>query len=193
MKKNNKRTLTEKEIALYYIRTFANIAREPVLILNSKLQVVGANKSFYENFRVTKKQTENEFVYNLGNHQWNILKLRTLLEKILPDKKILKDFEVSHKFPKIGFKVMLINAMRLDTTQQILLAIEDVTLKTTIKKNLADYTKNLEKGVAEKTAELKTRIDELAKLNKLMVGRELKMVGLKKEIFELKKGIKKEK
>jgi len=81
---------------------------------------------------------------------------------------------------------MLLNARRLDETQQILLAIEDVTLKKAIEKKIADYTKNLEKGIAEKTTELKARVDELSKLNDLMVGRELKMVELKEQIKKLK-------
>jgi len=191
MKNKNKKILKEKKIALHYLKDFSDTAREPFLVLDSKLRVVGANRSFYRDFNVTKKQTANKFLYKLGNKQWDIPKLRTLLGEILPKKAVFNDFEVSHKFPKIGFKIMLLNARRLDATQQILLAIEDITLKRTIEEKLADYTQNLEKGVAKRTTELKARIDELAKLNKLMVGRELKMLGLKKEIVELKKNIKK--
>lgn len=178
---------SDRETAFYYLKTFADISREPFIILDSNLRVVGANKSFYENFRVSKEQTENKLIYDLGNGQWNIPELRTLLEKILPEKKSFIDFEVSHVFLDIGQKIMLLNAMQLDATQQILLAIEDITLKKEIEKKLADYTHDLEKGVAEKTAELEARIDELSRLNKLMVGRELKMAELKKEIKELKK------
>jgi hypothetical protein len=83
---------------------------------------------------------------------------------------------------------MLLNARQLDDTRQILLAIEDITLKRAIEKNLADYTKALEQGIAEKTEELKARVDELTKLTDSMVGRELKMVELKEENATLKKG-----
>jgi nitrogen-specific signal transduction histidine kinase len=188
MEKNNEaKTKSEKELALYYLRTFTGIAREPVLVLDFELKVVGANATFYNNFEVTKEQTENQFIYNIGNGQWDIPELRKLLEDILPEKKAFKDFEVTHDFPEIGPKTMLLNAMRLDTTQQIILAIEDITVKKALEEKLAEYTKNLEKGVAEKTAELKARVDELAKINKLMVGREIKMIELKKEINQLKK------
>jgi len=187
MKKNNQVIIkTDRETAFYYLKTFANLAREPFLILAPDLKVVGANTSFYETFHVTKEQTEGQLVYNLGNGQWNIPELRELLENILPDKKFFNDFEVTHNFPEIGLKIMLLNAMQLDATQQILLAIEDVTLRKTIEKRLVDYSKNLEKGVAEKTIELRARVDELSKLNKLMVGRELKMMELKEEIALLK-------
>lgn len=186
---NNHKTdpKSDREAALHYLKTFADTIREPFLILNSDLRIVGASPPFYKDFRVTKEQTENQFIYDLGNGQWDIPELRTLLEEILPDKKSFDDYEVSHKFPEIGLKIMLLNARQLDATQHILLAIEDVTLKREIEKKLADYTKDLEKGVAEKTTELEVRIDELSKLNKLMVGRELKMVELKKEIENLKK------
>jgi hypothetical protein len=68
------------------------------------------------------------------------------------------------------------------------LAIEDITLKRAIEIKLANYTKALEKGIAEKTEDLKARIEELSKLNSLMVGRELKMIELKEENVALKKG-----
>ncbi len=177
----------DKALALHYIKTFSDTAREPFLVLDFNFKVVGANESFYKNFQVTKEETENRLVYDLGDGQWNIPKLKELLESILPNKKVFNDFEVTHEFPKIGLKIMLLNARQLDTTKQILLAIEDVTLKRAIELKMANYTKELEKGVADKTKELQIRVDELSKLNNIMIGRELKMVELKEEITELKK------
>ena len=183
----NNKIKTEREMAVHFIETFSDTAREPILILDSELKVVGANESFYKNFQTTKEETENKPFFKLGNHQWDIPGLRKLLEDVLPDKKVFNDFEISHEFPKIGLKIMLLNARQLDETDQILLAIEDITLKRVIELKLADYTKNLEEGIAAKTEELKTRVDELSKLNGVMVGREIKMAELKKEIAELKK------
>jgi len=177
----------ERETALHYIKTFSDTAREPFLILDLNLKVVGANESFYKNFQVKKEETEKSFIYDLGNRQWDIPGLRKLLEDILPNKKVFNDFEVVHEFPAIGLKIMLLNARQLDSTQLILLAIEGVTLQRAVEVKLANYTKELEKGVASKTEELKIRIDELEKLNKVMFGRELKIIELKKEVAELKK------
>ena len=178
--------VSNREVALYYIKTFASTVREPLLILDSDFHVVVANDSFYKTFQVSKAETGSQSIYDLGNGQWNIPELRKLLETILSDKTSFYDFEVIHEFPEIGKKIMLLNARQLDATQQILLAIEDITVKRTIEDKLASYTKNLEKGIAEKTAELEARVDELSKLNKLMVNRELKMVELKREIENLK-------
>lgn len=174
-------------MALHYIKTFSDTAREPFLVLSADLKVIGANASFYKNFRVTKEETENRLVYDLGNGQWNIPELKKLLEDILPEKNVFNDFEVSHGFPDIGLKIMLLNARKLDDSALILLAIEDITLKRALEMKMANYTQELEKDVAGKTEELKIRISELESLNNIMVGRELKMIELKKEIVDLKK------
>lgn len=177
------------EIAMHYLKTFSDTAREPFLVLRKDLRVLGANESFYSNFKVTKSETEERLVYELGDGQWNIPELKILLEGILPEKKVFNDFEVSHKFPKIGKKIILLNARQLDDTKLILLAIEDITLKRAIETKLATYIKDLEESVTLnviKTRELEARVKELAELNKIMVGRELKMIEMKKELKELK-------
>lgn len=187
MNNNESKIIEDRKVALHYIKTFSDTAREPFLILDLNLKVILANESFFKNFRVTKEETEDKLLYDLGNRQWNIPELRKLLENILPDKKVFNDFEVSHKFPQIGLKIMLLNARRLDSTELILLAIEDITLKRALEMKMVNYAKELEKDVTNRTEELKIRIDELESLNSIMVGRELKMVELKKEIIELKK------
>ena len=180
-------TEAEKDMVLHFTKTFSDTAREPFLILNSDLVVVGANASFYKNFQVTKEETENKLVYDLGNGQWNIPELKNLLEKILPDKRVFNDFEVSHDFPNIGLRTMLLNARKLDTTQQILLAIEDITFQRVIKTRLDDYTKALEGSEEAKKAELQFRINELSEMYKYTIKGEIKVIELKKEIKELEK------
>lgn len=183
----NESTEKEKDMVRHFTRTFSDTAREPFLILNSDLVVVGANASFYRNFRVTKEDTENRKIYELGNGQWNIPELRKLLEEILPKEKVINDFEVFHEFPSIGLRTVILNAMQLDTTEQILLAIEDITVERMIRNQLTNYQKVIEGIEEDKRVELTFRIDELKKIDKIMIGRELKMIELKKEIVELKK------
>jgi hypothetical protein len=176
-----------KELALRYMETMMACARESFLILDHGLRVIMANPIFYEVFQVLPEQTENKFLYELGNGQWNIPELRKLMEEILPDKKVVKDYEVNHKFETIGKKTMLLNARQIDTIQLIILAIEDITFRKELEEKLSEYTKQLEITVGERTGELGDRIKELEALNKTMVGRELKMMELKKEIEGLKK------
>jgi two-component system, chemotaxis family, CheB/CheR fusion protein len=114
---------------LSFAETLAYTAREPFLILNGDLKVIAANPSFYSAFKVTPAETEGRLIYELGNRQWDIAKLKELLEQIISKNKDFSDFEVTHNFPAIGFKAMLLNARSFQSDQQsfILLAIEDVT------------------------------------------------------------------
>lgn len=181
------------EVAWTYIRTVVDTIREPFLILDEDLRVLSANKTFYAVFRVEKKETEGELVYNLGNKQWDIPKLRILLEDILPKNTFFEDFRVEHNFPSIGHKIMILNARQVHTTSGekpiILLAMEDITKQKQLEDELREYAKKLSIEVTKRTSELEVRVKELERMNKIMVGRELKMVELKKEIESLKKRI----
>ncbi len=125
--------------------------REPLILLDSGLKVITANPSFYQTFDVKPDKTEGVLIYDLGNRQWDIPKLRKLLEEILPQNANFHDFEVEHDFETIGRKIMRLNARRIydDTskTQLILLSIEDVTEREY-------YKRHLEELVEERTAEI---------------------------------------
>ena len=114
-----------------FFRGIINTVREPLLVLDSDLRVVAANRPFLSTFNVSSDDTIDKFLYRLGDEQWNIPKLRALLEEILPKSQEVADFEVVYDFPGIGPKTMLLNARRLlqtDTSDPlILLAIEDIT------------------------------------------------------------------
>ncbi len=115
-----------------YADTIVESAREPILVLNTSLQVTAANPAFYRSFEVTPEETEERLIYELGNGQWNIPKLRQLLEEIVPHNSRVDDFEMSHDFPHLGLRDMLLNARRIEVQPGhpfILLAIEDVTQK----------------------------------------------------------------
>ena len=107
---------------------------EPMLVLNKDLYVKSANKSFYKKFLVKKEETEGKFLFELGNNQWKIPKLRELLHDILSKNTGFQNFEVTHTFPGIGEKIMLLNAhliiQKTHSEQLILLAIEDITVRT---------------------------------------------------------------
>jgi two-component system CheB/CheR fusion protein len=107
--------------------------REPLLVLNQDLRVISANRSFYRTFEVNPESTEDRFIYDLGDHQWDIPGLRELLERIIPENNVFENYEVEHRFPDIGFRKMLLNARKIAPEKAgkglILLAMEDVTEK----------------------------------------------------------------
>jgi PAS domain S-box-containing protein len=117
--------------ALTYADNIIATMREPFLVLDKTLRVQTANRAFYQTFRAEKEETEGRFIYDLGNGQWNIPRLRTLLEGVLSNSHPIHDCDVEHDFPSIGKKIMLLNARRFESVDSqpdlILLAIEDVT------------------------------------------------------------------
>jgi PAS domain S-box-containing protein len=114
-----------------YAESIVETIREPLLVLDADLKIISANRNFYKTFKVTPGETIGSFIYYLGNKQWDIPKLRELLEEVLPEKEAFDDFEVEHNFENIGHKVMLLNARQIHRkdidAKMILLAIEDIT------------------------------------------------------------------
>lgn len=105
--------------------------REPLVVLDEKICVVAASRSFYSMFKVNKADTEGRLLYELGNGEWDIPKLRVLLGKIIPERGVMEDYEVEHNFPNIGQRTMLLNARKvfyeIGSSTNILLGIEDIT------------------------------------------------------------------
>ncbi len=136
----------------YSENIIANI-RESLLVLDENLRIVSANKSFYKTFRVNEQETEGVLIYDLGNRQWNIPALRTLLEKILPEKSVFNDFEVTHSFSHIGERTMLLNARAIKNEKSqdklILLSIEDITEKKRAQEILNKSSEHLQQLVKE--------------------------------------------
>src|ERR1035437_1904981 len=113
-----------------FAENIINTVRELLLLLDKDLRVVKASQSFYDFFKVTSDESIGTLIYDLGNGQWNIPKLRELLEKILLEKTTFDNFEVEHVFSTIDKRIMLLNARKIKRgsgKEQIILAIEDIT------------------------------------------------------------------
>jgi two-component sensor histidine kinase len=112
-------------------QSIVDTVREPVMVLDKRLRVIAASRSFYSAFRVTPEDTQGRLLYTLGDGQWDIPKLRVLLEKIIPEHGVMEDYEVEHQFPGLGHRTMYLNARQVDykagAETTILLGIEDVT------------------------------------------------------------------
>ena len=114
-----------------YAENIVETMREPLLVLNYDLKILTANPSFYNTFKVTPEKTIGNFIYDLGDRQWDIPKLRVLIEDILPNATVFNNYEVDHDFPGIGRKFILLNAREIVRegigSRIILLAMEDIT------------------------------------------------------------------
>ncbi|MBW6521787.1 MAG: PAS domain S-box protein [Desulfoarculaceae bacterium] len=138
-----------------YDENIINTVREPLIVLDQDLRVLTVSRSFYEVFQVKPAETVGHLIYDLGNKQWDIPKLRELLETILPEKTSFDDYEVEHDFATIGRRTMLLNARQIKQGRGkeriILLAIEDITERKEIEDGLETTRKEL--AVIKKSAD----------------------------------------
>ncbi|MBU4306355.1 MAG: PAS domain S-box protein [Acidobacteria bacterium] len=157
-----KRTANE---ANEFAESIINTVREPLIVLDNNLRVVKVSRSFYDFFKVKPEETVGQFLYDLGNKQWNIPKLRELLETILSQKTTFDDYEIEHDFASIGRRVLLLSARKikrlLGKKLVILLAIEDITERKRVEDALQKSHAELECRVGERTAELTQASDIL--------------------------------
>ena len=130
-KTNFREQFTNVADACALAQSIVDTVREPVVVLDNRLRVIAASRSFYTAFKVSPEETQGRLLYALGDAQWDIPKLRVLLEKIIPEHGVMEDYEVEHEFPNLGRRTMCLNARQAfyeggaETT--ILLGIEDVT------------------------------------------------------------------
>src|SRR4030043_1954463 len=106
-------TKISEDEARAFAENIINTVREPLISLDQDLRVVTVSRSFYEFFKVKPEETVGHLIYDLGNKQWDIPKLRELLETILPQKATFDNYEVEHDFASIGRGIMLLNARQI--------------------------------------------------------------------------------
>src|SRR6202171_2816643 len=130
-KTNFRKQFTSAADACALAQSIVDTVREPVVVLNEGLRVIAASRSFYSAFKVSPEETQGKLLYALGDGQWDIPKLRVLLEKIIPEHGVMEDYEVEHEFPGVGLRTMRLNARQVfyesGADMTILLGIEDVT------------------------------------------------------------------
>lgn len=125
-----KQSAEELRVSRDYAEAIVGTVRQSLVVLDVNLRVVTANQFFYDTFMVVQEETENCLIYEIGNGQWDIPQLRSLLEDILPYQSQFQDLQVEHTFEQIGHKIMRLNARimaQIGDRPLILLAIEDIT------------------------------------------------------------------
>jgi two-component sensor histidine kinase len=136
-----KKQFSELEDACALAQAMVDTVREPLIVLDKDLRVVAASRSFYVKFTTDPDDTQGKHFYELGDGEWDIPKLRVLLEKIIPDHGAMDEYEVEHEFPRIGRRVMLLNAriVRYEKAHtNILIGIEDITVQRDLEREKDD-------------------------------------------------------
>lgn len=129
-------------------QSIVDTVHEPVLVLDKGLRVIAASRSYYSDFRVRPEDTQGRLLYTLGDGQWDIPKLRILLEHIIPEHGVMEGYEVEHEFPEIGHRTMYLNARQVvykaGAESTILLGIEDVTERRVLEREKDGLLRQME-------------------------------------------------
>ena len=161
--------------ALVYAQSIVDTVREPMLVLDAALHIQTASRAFFRTFGVSREETEGQFIYDLGNGQWNIPALRTLLEDVLKKTEEFHDFEVIHDFPSLGRRVMLLNARKIWTEENdselVLLAIEDSTERKRIYDELVSSNEDLQRFAYVAAHDLRSPLNAALNLSQLLARR----------------------
>src|SRR5665213_1835103 len=137
-----RKQITDVNDACALAHAIVDTVREPLVVLDQDLRVVAASRSFYLTFKVNPDNTEGELLYELGDGEWDIPKLRLLLEKIIPEHGTMEDFEVEHDFTNVGHRTMCLNARQVfyeaGSHTTILLGFEDITKRRSLERENAE-------------------------------------------------------
>jgi len=167
-----------------------NTVRESLITLDQDLRIVSANRSFYDFFQVKPEETVGQLIYDLGNKQWDIPKLRELLETILPHKTSFDGYEVEHDFATIGRRTMLLNARQIEQVMGkeriILLAIEDITERKAIEAGLEKTRKELAvtKKIADEVSEFAESIINTVREPLISLDQDLRVVTASRSFYD---------
>ena len=173
-----------------FAESIINTVREPLISLDQNLRVVNASRSFYEFFKVTPEDTVGQLIYDLGNKQWDIPKLRDLLETILPQKATFDNYEVEHDFTTIGKRIMLLNARQIQRVSGkeriILLAIEDITERKETETGLEKTRKELEviKQSADEVSEFAESVINTVREPLISLDQNLRVVSVSRSFYD---------
>jgi two-component system CheB/CheR fusion protein len=164
--------LIEAQAARRFAEAIVETVREPLVLLDDRSRVLTANAAFYRTFQVTKAATEGRVLDELGDGQWDIPALRTLLEALHARDTAFEDFAVAHDFPGIGLRHMRLNARRVRQAGAVtvLLAIEDVTEQTRADERLKASLAEKEVLLREIHHRVKNNLQIVASLLNLQFG-----------------------
>jgi two-component system CheB/CheR fusion protein len=182
--------LKQVQAANEYSESIINTVREPLIVLDQDLRVVVVSRSFYEFFKVKPQETVGKLIYDLGNKQWDIPKLRELLETILPQKTSFDNYEVEHDFAIIGKRIMLLNARQIQRVlgkeRIILLAIEDITERREIENGLEKTRKELEviKQSADEASDFAESVINTVREPLISLDKDLRVVTVSRSFYE---------
>ena len=156
-----------------FAEALAGVVREPLIVLDAALRVRTANQAFYQTFQLERRDTEGRLIYEIGDGQWNLPRLKQLLEEVLPKHNWMKDFEVVQKYKGLGAKTMLLHAreIRQGEERMILIAIDDITELRQSTSDLRKTNEDLKQFIYAASHDLQEPIRTIVTYSDLLIQR----------------------
>ena len=152
-------------ISKNYTEAIVATLREPIVVLDTNLRIKNINRAFSKKYNIAKEEATGKLIYEIQNHLFDNIPMRAMLEKVLPEKTQLDDYQISVNLLPYGESIMLLNARQVTNEtskeQLILLAIEDITERRIIETRLKVLSDGFEAKVQERTSDLVTSHTEL--------------------------------
>ncbi len=129
------RKRAEQEIveAKQFAESIVNTIQDCLVVLDSRLRAVSANRSFYDTFRTTAEQVEGRLFYTLADGRWNRPDLWSKLKQVLSNHTGFRDYELECEIPGAGLRMLTISAQPIsgpaDSSRMILVAIQDISVQ----------------------------------------------------------------
>jgi PAS domain S-box-containing protein len=119
------------EQAIYereYTKAVLNTVVDPVVVLDTKLQVQTANRAFYTVFGVSRDETRGISIRKLGNNEWQTSEVWESVETTLSGPSEFQAVEIDREFPT-GRRTLVLDARRLAgaAASLIVITFHDVT------------------------------------------------------------------
>ena len=144
--------------ARLYAEAIIASVREPLLVLDKSFYIKTINKAFYIKFGINEQESIGKGIFEIKNRFFDNLGLRSLLEKVLPQRIEVMDYEIIMNIPPSGECTMLLNARQVinqkSEEQLILLSIKDISERKKAQQHLQAFSESLEQKVKERTASL---------------------------------------
>jgi len=153
--------------AYSFAEAIIEAVHEPVIILDKSLTILSANKALFKNFKFPKSKLLRTNLLDFADQSPEIKQLTERLRALSTHKISFDEFELTHTFPKIGERTLLINAKRIEfgdfATDFLLLGLQDITKRKIIEQQKDDF-------VGYVTHELKTPITTVVAFVQILQG-----------------------
>jgi two-component system CheB/CheR fusion protein len=127
------RAVAEVQEARDFAQAIVDSTQAALLVLDPELRVQCCNRAFSEVFGLACEAAEGRFLGDLGEGAWNRPGLLDLLKGVAVEGNRVEHFEVALQFPRLGERVLVFNARKLEGEAElsslVLLSMLDVTAR----------------------------------------------------------------